>query len=152
LLGLSVPPLILLHVLGTRGAHQFFDTEDNYDYVLLVIWVFLPMEGLLQMTALVAAWLHGCIGLRGWLRLKPWYPRAQPWLFAAALLIPTLSLPGTVAAGREVAYLYRQPGWYDHLAATVHFASQDQLAALYHWRRILLIAYAGLVLAVILAR
>ena len=26
LLGLAVPPLILLHVLGTRGAHQFFGT------------------------------------------------------------------------------------------------------------------------------
>src|SRR6266436_64083 len=37
LLGLAVPPLILLHILGTRAAHQFFGTEDNYDYVLLII-------------------------------------------------------------------------------------------------------------------
>ncbi len=152
LLGLAVPPLILLHVLGTRGAHQFFGTEDNYDYVLLVIWVFLPMEGALQLVALVTAWLHGCIGLRGWLRLKPWYPRAQPWLFAAALLIPTLSILGTIAAGREVAYLYHEPGWYERLAATVHFASPAQLAAVYWWRQTLLIAYAALILAVILAR
>src|SRR5690348_3260075 len=71
LLGLSIPPLILLHLLGTRLAHDFFGTEDNYDYVLLVIWVCQPQEGLLQLTALAAAWLHGCLGLRGWLRLKP---------------------------------------------------------------------------------
>jgi len=152
LLGLAVPPLILLHVLGTRGAHQFFGSEDNYDYVLLIIWVFLPLEGLLQMTALLAAWLHGCIGLRGWLRLYPWYPRVQYWLFAAALLVPVLAILGTVAAGREVAALYRQPGWYDSVAATVHFADATQLAELYMWRRILLIDYAAIVLAVILAR
>ncbi len=152
LLGLSVPPLILLHVLGTHGAHQIFGTEDNYDYVLLVIWVFLPMEGLLQVTALLAAWLHGCIGLRGWLRLKSWYPQAQNWLFAGALLVPVLAILGTVAAGREVAALYQQPGWYQSVAATVHFATPEQLAELYWWRRTLLIAYAAIILAVILAR
>src|SRR5450432_2171879 len=152
LIGLAVPPLILLHVLGTRGAHQFFGTEDNYDYVLLVIWVFLPMEGLLQITALVAAWLHGCIGLRGWLRLKPWYPTAQPYLFAGALLVPVLAILGTITAGREVAILYKQPGWYEQIAASVHFADAAQLASLYAARRILLIIYAGIVLAAILAR
>jgi adenylate cyclase len=152
LLGLSIPPLILLHLLGTRAAHQYFGTEDNYDYVLLVIWVFLPMEGLLQLTALVAAWLHGCIGLRGWLRLKPWYPEAEPYLFAGALLVPTLAILGTVAAGREVAELYKQPGWYDQVAASVHFATPVQLASLYEARRILLIVYAAIVLGAILAR
>jgi len=152
LLGLAVPPLILLHVLGTRGAHQFFGTEDNYDYVLLIIWVFLPMEGVLQTAALVVAWLHGCIGLRNWLRLKPWYEKAQYWLFAGALLVPVLSILGTIAAGREVAVLYQKPGWYQSLTDTVHFATPAQLAELYWWRRTLLFAYAGIILAVIVAR
>ena len=152
LLGLSIPPLILMHVLGTRGAHQFFGTEDNYDYVSLVIWVFQPMEGLLQFTALVTAWLHGCIGLRGWLRLKPWYATAQPYLFAGALLVPTLAILGAVAAGREVAILYQQPGWYDRIAAIVHFANASQLASLYEARRILLTAYGGILIATIAAR
>lgn len=152
LLGLAIPPLILLHLLGTRGAHQFFGTQDNYDYVLLVIWVFQPLEGLLQLTALVVAWLHGCIGLRGWLRLKPWYPAAQPYLFAGALLAPTFAILGTVAAGREVAALYLQPGWYDRAAAIIHFADASQLASLYEARRILLIAYAAILCMTILAR
>jgi adenylate cyclase len=152
LLGLAIPPLILMHLLGTRVAHQLFGTEDNYDYVLLIIWVFLPMEGLLQLAALVAAWLHGCIGLRGWLRLKPWYPAAQPYLFAGALLLPTLAILGTAAAGREVATLYLQPGWYNQVAASVHFADPQQLASLYAWRRILLAAYGAILLATIAAR
>ncbi len=152
LLGLAVPPLILLHVLGTRGAHQFFGTNDNYDYVLLVIWVFFPMEGLLQMTALIVAWVHGCIGLRNWLRLKPWYADAQYWLFAGALLVPVLSILGTVAAGREVATLYQQPGWYQAAVASIHFATPQQLADLYWWRRTLLMNYAAIILVVIAAR
>jgi adenylate cyclase len=152
LLGLSIPPLILLHLLGTRLAHDFFGTEDNYDYVLLVIWVFQPQEGLLQLTALAAAWLHGCLGLRGWLRLKPWYPSAEPYLFATALLVPTLALLGTVTAGREVAGLYRQAGWYDQAAAIIHFADARQLASLYEARRIILLVYAGILIAAIAAR
>jgi adenylate cyclase len=152
LLGLAVPPLILLHILGTRWAYSFFGTDDNYDYVLLVIWVFQPMEGVLQLTALLVAWLHGCIGLRGWLRLKPWYPKAQPYLFGAALLLPTFAILGTVTAAREVEVLYAQPGWYDNAAANIHFANADQLASLYAARRILLAIYAGLWIATLLAR
>src|SRR5205823_4431996 len=140
------------HLLGARVAHQFFGTEDNYDYVLLVIWVFQPMEGLLQLTALGAAWLHGCLGLRGWLRLKPWYAGAQPYLFAGALLVPTLAFLGTVTAGREVAALYRQPGWYDRVAADIHFARPSQVASLYDARRIILLGYAGILIAAIAAR
>src|ERR1019366_5180236 len=60
--GRAIFLLVWRNLLGTRGAHQFFGTQDNYDYVLLVIWVFQPLEGLLQLTALVVAWLHGCIG------------------------------------------------------------------------------------------
>ncbi len=152
LLGLAVPPLIVLHILGTRAAHGFFGTEDNYDYVLLVIWVFQPMEGLLQLTALLVAWLHGCIGLRGWLRLKRWYPAGQPYLFGAALLLPTFAVLGTIAAGREVAALYLQPGWYDRTAAVVHFADASQLASIYAARRILLIFYATMLIATVIAR
>ena len=91
--------------------------------------MFQPVEGLLQLTALGAAWLHGCLGLRGWLRLKPWYASAGPYLFAAALLVPTLAFLGTVTGGREVARLYRQAGWYDQVAATIHFADAGQLAS-----------------------
>src|SRR5215471_19110228 len=131
LLGFAVPPLIFIHVVGTRGVNAWFGTNDNYDYVLLVIWVFYPMEGVLQVAALLAAWLHGCIGLRGWLRLKPWYPAAQPYLFAAALLIPVLALLGFVQAGREVAYLYREPGWFQQAQAVIHFPTVAEANSLY---------------------
>ncbi|HKF62028.1 MAG TPA: adenylate/guanylate cyclase domain-containing protein [Dongiaceae bacterium] len=152
LLGFVVPPLIFIHVVGTRGVNAWFGTNDSYEYVLLVIWVFYPMEGVIQIAALAAAWLHGCIGLRGWLRLKPWYGRAQPYLFAAALLIPILAFLGFVEAGREVDYLYREPGWFAGAQARIHFATQAQAASLYAARRGFLVGYALLVILVLAAR
>ena len=152
LLGFVVPPLIFIHVVGTRGVNAWFGTNDSYEYVLLVIWVFYPMEGVIQIAALAAAWLHGCIGLRGWLRLKPWYGRAQPYLFAAALLIPILAFLGFIEAGREVDYLYREPGWFAGAQARIHFATQAQAASLYAARRGFLVGYALLVILVLAAR
>jgi adenylate cyclase len=152
LLGFALPPLIFIHLIGTRGAASWFGTTDIYEYVLLVIWVFSPAEGLLQAAALLTAWVHGCIGLRGWLRLKPWYGRAQPYLYAAALLIPVLALLGFAAAGREVATLYRQPGWYAEAAQAIHFPSAAEAAGLYAARRLFLLLYAATILATLAAR
>src|SRR6516162_6829648 len=146
LLGFLVPPLIFIHVVGTRGANAWFGTHDSYEYVLLVIWVFYPMEGVIQIAALTAAWLHG------WLRLKPWYGQAQPYLFAAALLIPILAFLGFVEAGRQVNYLYREPGWFAEAQARIHFATQAQAASLYAARRGFLVGYALLVILVLAAR
>src|SRR5260370_1205553 len=68
-----------------------------------------PWAGVRQGTVLAVAWVHGCIGLRYWLRLKPWYERAQPYLHAAALLVPVLALLGVLVAGKEVMALAQNP-------------------------------------------
>ena len=44
-----------------------------------------------QTLTLVLAWIHACIGVHFWLRFRPWYAGARPWLFAIALLLPTLA-------------------------------------------------------------
>src|SRR5262249_39163698 len=152
LLGLAVPPLITLHVVGTRLAHQLAGTDDNYDYVLLVIWVLLPWIGAMQIAALFVGWLHGCIGLHNWLHFKPWYQPAAPWLLGGALLLPTLAALGVVAAGREVAVLAAQPGWLAAARASLHLpdaAAAARLSSLLRW---LLSGYGGLLAAVLLAR
>jgi adenylate cyclase len=152
LLGLSVPPLIVAHLLGTRIASLLFGTFDNYDYVLLILWVFDPGEGAVQVTAFLVAWLHGCIGMRGWLRLKPWYGKGAPYLFSAALLLPTLALAGLLTAAREVATLYAQPGWFQQASAAIHFVTPDQGKWLFALRRELLWIYAGILAATLAAR
>jgi adenylate cyclase len=151
-LGLCVPPLMVLHVLGTRMAYEFYDVNDTYAFVVLSTWVFAPMEGLRQATGLVVAWVHGCLGLHFWLRLKPWYPRAVPYLFAVALLVPVLALLGFARAGQEVDRLMTEPGWYDAAAAIIHFPDAAEVARLYRLQTILLIGFGGLLLATLAAR
>ena len=121
--GLAIPPLLVVHVIGNRGLHQFFGVEDFYAYVVMAIWVFDPMEGVKQSIALLIAWFHGCIGLHFWLKLKPWYPRVGGVLFALALLWPAFSLFGFASAGREVAILMQDPECRPRSATPTRWAS-----------------------------
>ena len=50
-------------------------------------------------SMLIVAWVHGCIGLYFWLRMKVFYRRAAPYLLAAAVLIPTLACSASIRAG-----------------------------------------------------
>jgi adenylate cyclase len=109
-LGLTIPLLLAGHVVGTRLANHWYGQVDSYHRVALSLWALRPMLGLRQVTVLTVAWLHGCMGIHFWLRLRPWYPRAVPWLFATALLLPVLALLGFAHAGREAAALAQAPG------------------------------------------
>ena len=105
LLGLAIPPLLWEHVVGTRIAEAVAGATDGYPQVLAILWSLQPAAGLRQVATLVVAWLHGCIGLHYWLRLKGWYEPALPWIYSAVLLVPVLALLGFAAAGRDVAVL-----------------------------------------------
>ena len=113
-LGFCIPFLLAEHAIATRVGDTFFEADYGYySSVLLTLWVKSPTRGVLQLTVLVVAWVHAVIGLRFWLRLKPWYPRWQPLLYAYALLLPTLAILGYFEGGREVAALAQNPGWVD---------------------------------------
>ena len=111
ILGLSVPPLLALHILGTRIANLAFDLDDTYAYVIWAIWVVGPFWGWVQGAAVITTWIHGCIGLYYWLRVKDWFQDWTPVLFAAALAVPFLALTGFIAGAREVALLAADPEW-----------------------------------------
>lgn len=102
-LGLSIPALVMGHVVGVRLGYTLYDHQKLYPQELYLFFVAAPGR-LWQMTILlVIAWIHGCIGIYFWLRLKPFFTRAAPYLLAAAVLIPTLSLLGIYQGGRNVA-------------------------------------------------
>jgi len=115
LLGLTIPPLLAAHFVGTRLAHDWYGQEDAYHRVALVFWELRPFVGLRQSIVLTVAWLHGSIGIHFWLRLRPWYPRAQPALLAVAVLLPALALLGFADGGREAARRSREPGGTERL-------------------------------------
>jgi adenylate cyclase len=128
--GLSIVPLLAQHVIGTRIASLGTDLHASYTYVLLSIWYVAPSKGILQAIGLLLAWIHGCIGMHFWLRLKSPYRRVQGYLLALAVLVPALALFGFVEAGREVARLAASPDWLHQTVATLHFPSRARIDSL----------------------
>ncbi|MEX0582049.1 MAG: adenylate/guanylate cyclase domain-containing protein, partial [Sneathiella sp.] len=88
-----------------------YGIEDSYTYVLFSLWVATPLQALLQSLALVIAWLHGCLGLHFWLRLKPWYEAAFPLFYSLALILPVVSLSGFINGANEVEVLFADAEW-----------------------------------------
>src|SRR5262245_55219364 len=130
LLGLSIPPLLMAHVVGTRGAHLMFGADDPYARIVLTIGVLRPELGVKQAIALIVAWSHACVGLHYWLRLRHWYARMAPALLTVAVLWPTLALVGFVSAAREVAALARQPGWAEAMLSAARAPDDGERATL----------------------
>ena len=148
LLGVAIPPLLLIHIIGTAASARVHGTEDTYAYVLLVLWTFDPAVALRQAAATLVVWGHACIGLHYWLRLKSWYGPARPWLYAGGLLLPAFALLGFVSAGREVGRLSEVSGWREALLAEVRAPDPEALATFLAIEKWTLTALgAGLVLA-----
>ncbi|WP_271508653.1 adenylate/guanylate cyclase domain-containing protein [Bradyrhizobium sp. CCBAU 11357] len=113
-LGLSIPVLVMGHVIGVRLGQTLYGHQKLYPQELYLFFVAAPGR-LWQMTILLLiAWVHGCIGIYFWLRLKPFFTRAAPYLLAAAVLIPTLSLLGIYQGGRSVAADSDDGEWRTH--------------------------------------
>jgi len=111
-LGFLIPIMVARHVVGTRVSADFFGTEVLfYRYVLYAYFVASPLQGYLQLAALCVAWAHAMLGLHFWLRVRPWYARWREPALVVAVLVPVLSLLGTVEAGRQIIALNADPGW-----------------------------------------
>ncbi|MDP6689323.1 MAG: adenylate/guanylate cyclase domain-containing protein [Alphaproteobacteria bacterium] len=121
-LALCIPFLLPVHVLATRGLHEFFGVNDSYLYEILSIWIFEPLYGWLAALAVLLVWGHGCIGLHLWLRLKPWYGQARIWLFTLALLLPAFALSGFVGVGKQIALWSQDKDWMNAAIATFKFS------------------------------
>jgi adenylate cyclase len=108
-LGLLIPLLVAEHVIGTRIFHELTGVSDTYEFVVRALWITTPDVGARQAIALVVVWAHGCLGLHFWLRYRPWYPGAGPWLLIAAVLLPVLALLGFADAGQQIEMMDRPP-------------------------------------------
>jgi adenylate cyclase len=131
-LGLSIPLLLMSHVLGTRLAEILLDVFASYQSVLLKHWVVTPWYSAVQALAVLTAWTHACVGIHFWLRTKSWYPDWRPYLFAFGLLLPTLALAGYVAAGNEVLRASRDPEFVAQVARLSR-GSAEKRDEVYRW-------------------
>ena len=112
-LGLLVPPLVVDHIIGTRGLNAAFAMNDSYAYVLIVQFVQEPLIGLRQNILILIAWGHGCIGVYYWLRLKPLFEKYSPLLYAIALVLPMLATMGYLSGGRAVLLAMQEADWLE---------------------------------------
>jgi len=101
-LGLSIPMLIIAHIIGVRLGQTLYGHEKLYPQVLFLYWIWAPYRIPMMLAVMTIAWVHGCIGLYLWLRMKAFFKRAAPFLLAAAVLVPTLSMLGFYQSGRMV--------------------------------------------------
>jgi len=149
-LGFAIPLLLVRHVVVTRISDSLFHTDVGYyAYLLWVYFVRSPDHGFVQMLVLVVAWGHAMIGLHFWLRVRPWYARLQSAALILAVLVPVLSLLGTIEAGRQVMALAVDPNWIGDRITLPSAQTQRILETI---TEVLTWLFAGMVGAVLLAR
>jgi len=145
-LGLAIPIWLAVHVIGTRGAHLQLGVDDSYTYVLDLLW---PGGAVRQSVLMMVVWLHGCLGIHFWLRLRPWYQAVKPPLLALAVLLPTLALIGFVDASRELhALAEADPALLEAAALAGHWPDAATAAWVYQTERTVLIGFVMVLVAV----
>jgi adenylate cyclase len=151
-LGLSIPALVMAHVIGVRLGHTLYGHDKLYPQELYLFFVASSSRLWLMTILLIIAWIHGCIGLYFWLRMKAFFKRAAPYLLSAAVLIPTLAMLGIYQGGRSVAADSDDAEWR---AANLTQRQIGTVAQGHTLDRItvgLVIGYLGLLGVVLLAR
>src|SRR6266481_4593112 len=150
-LGLSIPALIITHIIGVRLSQTLFGHEKLYPQVFFAYWIVWPPKMWLMYAVMIIAWIHGCIGLNFWLRMKPFYQIAGPFLLGAAVLVPTLAILGLYQGGRSVVDS-DSVEWRAENLSPDRVGTPAQQALLLSIEDYFLIGYLGLVGLVLLGK
>ncbi len=151
-LGLSIPALVIAHIAGVRLGETLFGHEKLYPQVFYAYWVVRPYKTLQMFAVLLIAWIHGCIGLYFWLRMKAFYQRAAPFLLAAAVLVPTLAMLGLYQGGRSVVADSESAEWRAKNLSQRQVGTTEEQAVLESIVDYFLVGYLGLIGLVLLAK
>jgi adenylate cyclase len=152
LLGLSIPTLVISHVTGIRLGHALFGIEKLYPQVFYADWVAAPFRMWMLFALLIIAWIHGCIGLYFWLRIKASFKRTAPFLLAAAVLVPTLALLGLYQGGRNIVQEGASAAWRTENLSQRNVGTPAQQQMLERFVDYFLIGYFGLIGLAVAAR
>jgi adenylate cyclase len=150
-LGLSIPALVITHLVGVRLGQTLFGHEKLYPQVFFAYWIVWPLKVWLMYAVMIIAWVHGCIGLYFWLRMKAFYQRAAPFLLAAAVLVPTLAMLGLYQGGRSVVDS-DSVEWRAENLSPRQVGTPVEQSVLESIEEYFLIGYLGLLGLVVLAR
>lgn len=151
ILGLSILPLLLGHIIGNRGYALLSDIDPNYFYVITSL-ARKPLV-LAKLAALVLVlWVHMVIGLHYWQRLKPHYSRSLPYLYALVILVPTLAYAGLISMLQQATVWLTDESRLDQIYAGARSISHADLRFLQGLEDRLLLLLALLLLLTLVAR
>jgi adenylate cyclase len=109
--GLSLPFLLVPHVVATRIEPLLTDIGGDYPTILRALWSS-SMNTTRQTIALLFVWSHACLGAWFWMRGRDWFPRYETLLYTIALLVPIFALLGFVNGARSLGRDYAEHGAY----------------------------------------
>ena len=148
--GLAIPFLLVVHILATAGLENAHGMQVNY---YLEFWLLWPGLAEQQILLSLLVWLHGCIGLHFWLRQHASYRGVQAGALVLAVLLPTFSMLGFVAGGREMhAAIAADPGLLARLADEFDWVPLSETVWVFPVERGILWVFTLLVIAVLVAR
>lgn len=153
LLGLLIPALIVQHAVGQRLSYTLFDLHRVYRGAVYNMFVANPVAGGRQLLVFGIAWLHGCIGIYLWLRVKTHFHRVAPVLLALAVFVPTMALLGVLHGAQEVAEKARlDRAWIEAYRQAERIADPVVVSTLNTFVYWFWGGYAGALALVLLAR
>jgi adenylate cyclase len=151
-LGLTIPLLVVSHMIGTRLSHEWYGTVDSYSRVVWTLWAARPDLGVRQTLLLLIAWTHACIGLHLWLVSTRWYARAAPLLLVGAVLVPVLAWLGFADAGQELVRASADATWLPRMQREWRLPAPPERAVLDTTVTVSYWTLAALIVAVFVAR
>jgi adenylate cyclase len=151
-LGLCIPFLLVDHVLGTRVSLSLFGTQKGYAEELLKFWVRSPVSGALQALLLLIVWIHGCLGIHYWLRLKPSYSHVRQVLLSVVVLLPALALLGYYQGGQATLISMNDSVWRAQHLASNRIGTEFESARLATYRNWFFVALVATFVAILAAR
>ena len=151
LLGLSIPPLVIIHAVNVRLGHFLFDLDLTYPRVLYRYWILSPTVGLgptiRASSRLVDPRVPRAAQLAA--EFRTWYRERLPILAVLATLVPLLAVIGILDAGRDLdTKALIDQGFLAHLDVQ----TKAQSARLGTIADGLILGYLGLVAAVFALR
>jgi adenylate cyclase len=151
-LGTLIVPLGAIHVVGTRIARELYDVHVGYPWVLGSLMSGTWLGVARQFALPLVVWLHACIGIHFAWRLRSWYPRWLPLLYAVALLVPAAGIGGAAIALRDFAELAQRPEFLNDLMAQMNAPDAAAVSSLYMISNSLMTTAGAMLVACFAAR
>ncbi|AWM26040.1 adenylate/guanylate cyclase domain-containing protein [Sinorhizobium fredii] len=142
--GLSLPFLLIPHVVATRVEPLLTGVTADYPQILRGLWS--SSAGTTRQTiALLFVWSHACLGAWFWMRGRDWFPRHEFLLYTVALLVPIFALLGFVNGARSLGRDYAEHGGYGDRAYVSEMRPRVDPALAENIRLALYAGFAGLI-------